>query len=159
MGALISFYPFDHCYAVRHRLHDCSRISIAVDGVVDDGDCGGWRTHEKYRQDQCCGRTDCSLAGDALDGIQGDAVWTWDVLGQWRAVRLRDGRAYCRCERGTDWWGLHDGFGAVSGGRGGAVVLGDDSGWRSVGGDAPDSQGDRSVGECIDLVEQYSAIL
>jgi hypothetical protein len=37
----IRLYPFDHCYAVR--------VQLRVDCVVDDGDCGGWRTHEKYR--------------------------------------------------------------------------------------------------------------
>ena len=83
----------------------------------------------------------CGDAGDAVDGVQGDAVWAWDVLGEWGALRLRDGGAYGGGERGAGGWGCDDGFGAVSGGGGGAVVLGEDAAGGSGGGDAADSQG------------------
>ena len=37
---------------------------------------------------------DRGVAGDAVDGVQDYAVRAWDVLGEWGAVRLRDGGAY-----------------------------------------------------------------
>ena len=65
-------------------------------------------------------------AGDAVDGVQDYAVWAWDVLGEWGAMRLRDGGAYGGGERG-EGRSERDGFGAVPGGRGGAVVLGENA--------------------------------
>src|SRR5258708_26133489 len=118
---------------------------------------GRWWTYSEHREDERGGWPDRGAAGDALDGVQDYAVRAWDVLGQWGALRLRDGGAHGRSERGAGWEYGH-GFCALSGGGGGPVVLGEDASGGPGGGDASGSQGTGAGGECGDRVEQHSAV-
>jgi hypothetical protein len=61
--------------------------------VAGCGDCGDWRSFAQRREDQRGCGTDFRAARIRLDCREDYAVWTWSLLGQWSAVRLRHSRS------------------------------------------------------------------